>query len=203
MTTISAGVWLVSDDEKIRSEVSFVLTEGGVSCSKFASSKHALEMICLARPTCLIVDQELEGMDGLELMSRFNSQFGKLPFILMTRQGSVDLAVCAMRMGAVTVLELPIHHQKLVNAAREGLKLDAERRKHEDQCLQFNSRLQSLTAREREIAELVFEGKLSKQIAKLLSISPKTVEVHRSRITKKLEVESVTQLVKLMQLTRR
>lgn len=202
MTTSCSGVWLVSDDEKIRSEASYVLAEGGVACNRFASSKHALDMICVARPPCLLVDQELVDLEGLELVSRFESQFGKLPFILVTRHGTVELAVNAMKMGAVTVLELPLHHQKLVQAAKEGLKLDMDKRKREDQRFEFNSRLQSLTAREREIAELVFEGKLSKQIAKLLSISPKTVEVHRSRITKKLEVESVTQLVKLMQLTR-
>lgn len=124
------------------------------------------------------------------------------PFILVTHSGTIELAVDAMRKGAVTVLELPIDFKKLITAVKDGLRIDEERRCREDQCSQFANRFRALTAREREIAELVFEGKLSKQIAKILSISPKTVEVHRSRITKKLEVESVTQLVKLMQLTR-
>ena len=202
MTTGTISVWVVSDDERFQSTVSYVLTDAGFCCSKFASSKHAFEMMCVASPPCLVVDNELSESNGLELVEQFQHQHGKFPFILITSRGTVPLAVEAMKKGAITVLETPIPFDSLIEAVREGLRIDQDRRQRESQRMQFATRFQALTAREREIAELVFEGKLSKQIAKQLSISPKTVEVHRSRITKKLEVESVTQLVKLMQLTR-
>lgn len=202
MATGNISVWVVSDDEQLQSTLCFALSEAGLCCSRFASSTHALEMMFVASPPCLIIDHELEEMSGLDLVTQFQNQHGRFPFILVTHRGTVNLAVDAMRKGAITVLELPVKLEKLITAVKDGLQIQERRRCREDQCSQFVSRYRALTAREREIAELVFEGKLSKQIAKILSISPKTVEVHRSRITKKLEVESVTQLVKLMQLTR-
>ena len=104
-------------------------------------------------------------------------------------------------MGAITVIEKPFKYEKLIDAVKTAVEMDSERRTRETQKSHVIHRLHSLTPRERQIADLVVEGKLSKQIAKLLSISPKTVEVHRSRITKKMEVESVAQLVKLMQIS--
>lgn len=202
MTKGSTSVWVVTDDERLKVAITYVLTEADIFCSTFSSSHHALDMMCVACPPCLVVDNELFGSTGLDLVSQFHLQHGTFPFVLVTRKGTVDLAVQAMKKGAVTVLEIPFDYSKLVEAVESGLQMESDRRLRENLRTQFANRFKSLTAREREIAELVFEGKLSKQIAKQLSISPKTVEVHRSRITKKLEVESVTQLVKLMQLTR-
>jgi RNA polymerase sigma factor (sigma-70 family) len=202
MTKGNASVWVVSDDERLKAAITFVLTEASIPCSAFTSSQHALEMTCVASPPCLVVDNELNGLSGMDLVAQFHSQHGTFPFVLITRKGTVDLAVEAMKKGAMNVLEVPVDNPGLVDAVKSGLQLDSDKRLREILRTQFVNRFQSLTAREREIAELVFDGKLSKQIAKLLSISPKTVEVHRSRITKKLEVKSVAQLVKLMQLTR-
>lgn len=202
MTMDSVCVWVVSDDERFQNAVSFALSESGLSCSRFSSSQHALEMLCVTCPPFIVVDNELVGMSGMDLVFQFRLQYGWFPYVIITRHGTVDLAVDAMKNGAVTVLEMPIPFEKLVEAVKSGVKINAARRLSENQRNEFASRFQALTAREREIAELVFEGKLSKQIAKELSISHKTVEVHRSRIAKKLEIESVTQLVKLMQSTR-
>lgn len=202
MTTGNASVWVVSDDARVQNVLADALQQAGLGCSLFSSSQHALDMMCVASPPCLVIDQELSGISGLDLVSQFQTQHGKFPFILVTHQGTVDLAVDAMKRGAINVLEIPVNTERLLASVVSGLQIDAERREREIKCVAFVNRYRALTAREREIAELVYEGKLSKQIAKILSISPKTVEVHRSRITKKLEVESVTQLVKLMQLAR-
>lgn len=202
MTMDSMCVWVVSDDEQFQNAISFALSEAGLSCSRFSSSKHALDMLCVTCPPFMVVDNELVGMSGMDLVSQFRVQHGWFPFVIITSHGTVDLAVEAMKNGAVTVLEMPIHCERLVEAVKSGMQINTDRRLSENQRNEFSSRFQALTAREREIAELVFEGKLSKQIAKELSISHKTVEVHRSRITKKLEIESITQLVKLMLSTR-
>ena len=107
------------------------------------------------------------------------------------------MAVEAMQMGAVTVLEKPFHHEDFLNAVRTMLALALQNQVVTKSQNQMEDRLQLLTPRQREIASLVVEGRLTKQIAKELGISPKTVEVHRSHITKKLGVESVAQLVKM------
>ena len=104
----------------------------------------------------------------------------------------------AMEMGAVTVIEKPFHHELFVDAVRKSMAIELRRRESDRQQLLLANRLKLLTPREREIADLVVAGRLTKQIAKLLGISTKTVEVHRSHITKKLGAESVAQLVKLV-----
>lgn len=201
MTIGKADVWVVDDDEGMRNSTSFVLGKAGVQCSEFASGAEALDMQDLDCPHCLVVDFKMPDLNGLEFITQFQNDHGKVPFVLITGHGTVALAVEAMKMGAITVIEKPFKYEKLIDAVKAAIELDAERRSRESQQSQIASRLHALTPRERQIAELVVEGKLSKQIAKLLSISPKTVEVHRSRITKKMEVESVAQLVKLMQLS--
>lgn len=199
MTIGKADVWVVDDDEGMRNSTSFVLSKAGVQCSEFASGAEALETQNLNCPQCLVVDFKMPDLNGLEFVSQFQNDHGNVPFVLITGHGTVAMAVEAMKMGAVTIIEKPFKYEKLIDAVKAAIAADAKRRNRESQQSQIASRLHALTPRERQIADLVVEGKLSKQIAKLLSISPKTVEVHRSRITKKMEVESVAQLVKLMQ----
>jgi FixJ family two-component response regulator len=121
-----------------------------------------------------------------------------VPFLLVTGYGTVAMAVEAMKMGAITVIEKPFHHDLFINTVREMIAFELKRRDQLNRQSQVAERMQLLTVREREIAELVVAGNLTKQIANLLGISAKTVEVHRSRITKKLGVESVAQLVRVL-----
>jgi FixJ family two-component response regulator len=201
MSIETVDVWVVDDDEGMRNSTSFVLGKAGVHCSEFASGADALEEQELSCPQCVVVDFKMPDLNGLEFITQFQNDHGKVPFVLITGHGTVALAVEAMKLGAVTVLEKPFKYEKLIDAVKTAVEMDSERRARENQKALVVHRLQSLTARERQVADLVVEGKLSKQIAKLLSISPKTVEVHRSRITKKMEVESVAQLVKQMQIS--
>jgi FixJ family two-component response regulator len=123
------------------------------------------------------------------------------PFILITGHGTVAVAVQAMQMGAVTVIEKPFHHDQLLNLLHSVRATARESQAQREMLLEEDhviDRINSLTSRESEVMELVVKGDLTKQIAKQLGISTKTVEVHRSNITRKMGVQSVAQLVKIV-----
>jgi len=189
---------VVDDNDGMRNSMSFVLKKADIACESFSSGKQFLEEWDGINPGCLVVDFQMPDMSGLQLIQETRNRRGTIPFVLVTGHGTVAMAVAAMEMGAVTVIEKPFHHELFVDAVRKSMAIELRRRESDRQQLLLANRLKLLTPREREIADLVVAGRLTKQIAKLLGISTKTVEVHRSHITKKLGVESVAQLVKLV-----
>jgi RNA polymerase sigma factor (sigma-70 family) len=137
-------------------------------------------------------------MNGLDLQRELRRRGSHRPFIIITGYGEVYSAVDAMREGAVDFILKPFDQQHFVNRVREALRSDARFRQQHATRENLRSRINSLTPREREVMDLVVEGKLTKQIALELGISAKTVEVHRSHVTKKMHVDSVAQLVRLV-----
>jgi FixJ family two-component response regulator len=191
-------VYVVEDDDGMRASMSFLLKKAGIDCLTFSSGKHFLDGWDDTNPGCMVVDFQMPDMTGLALLNLVRSRHGSIPFVLITGHGTVAMAVEAMKMGAVTVIEKPFHHETFIEAVQTIMAIDLGRRESEQQTLDVANRMKSLTEREREIAKMVVDGRLTKQIAKQLGISAKTVEVHRSRITKKLGVKSVAQLVKTL-----
>lgn len=193
-----ATVFVVDDDLGMRESISYVLSKAEINSKEYASGKDLLADLDGRCPGCMVVDFQMPDETGLKLMEQVRSRFGQVPFVLVTGHGTVPLTVEAMKLGAVTVLEKPFLPDEFVNSVREMMLLESQRRQAMQQKQAVLDLMNSLTAREHEIAELVVAGSLTKQIAKLLGISTKTVEVHRSHITKKLGVESVAQLVNLV-----
>lgn len=193
-----ATVFVVDDDIGMRESISYVLSKAEINSKEYASGKELLADLEAHSPRCMVVDFQMPDESGLKLMEQVRSRFGQVPFVLVTGHGTVPLTVEAMKLGAVTVLEKPFLPDEFLNSVREMLVLESQRRHAMQQKQAILDRMSSLTAREHEIAELVVAGSLTKQIAKQLGISTKTVEVHRSHITKKLGVESVAQLVNLV-----
>jgi len=191
-------VYVVDDDLGMRESISYVLSKAEINSKEYASGKDLLDDLDGQSPGCMVVDFQMPDESGLKLMEQVRSRFGQVPFVLVTGHGTVPLTVEAMKLGAVTVLEKPFHPEEFVSSVREMMAIESQRRQAMQQKQAVLDRMSSLTAREQEIAELVVSGSLTKQIAKLLGISTKTVEVHRSHITKKLGVESVAQLVNLV-----
>ncbi len=191
-------VYVVDDDDGMRNSMSFVLKKAEIACQSYSSGKEFLDEWNGINPGCLVVDFQMPEMSGLKLIQEARIRHGMIPFVLVTGHGTVAMAVEAMKLGAVTVIEKPFHHGLFIDAVRAAMAIDIQRRELEKQQFELTNRLKLLTAREREIANLVVDGNLTKQIAKLLGISTKTVEVHRSHITKKLGVESVAQLVRMV-----
>ncbi len=194
-------VYVVDDDEQTRHSLTFLLSQAGIKTQFFSSPKALLAEFEDQLAACLIVDLCMPEMSGLELIREIRHRGSQAPFILLTAFGTIPIAVQAMKLGAVTVIEKPLdpaRYEEMLSIVREAFH-----RKREYQALIPNesdvlARFNSLTAREKEVMEYVVKGELSKQIAKRLGISSKTVEVHRSNITRKMGVRSVAQLVKLV-----
>ena len=191
-------VSVIDDDDGMRESMSFLLRKAEIPSQTYSSGHQFLDSWDGASPGCLVVDFQMPEMSGLKLVQEVRSRFGMVPFLLVTGYGTVAMAVEAMKMGAITVIEKPFHHDLFIDTVRNMTALELMRQEQLNRQSQVAERMQLLTVREREIAELVVAGNLTKQIATLLGISTKTVEVHRSRITRKLGVESVAQLVRML-----
>ena len=194
----TATVYIVDDDAGMRDSLSFVLRKADIASEAYSSGPSLLEALDGETPGCLVVDFQMPEMSGLKMMAEIRNSHGQVPFVLITGHGSVPIAVEAMKLGAITVIEKPFHHQVLLDSVRELMTLAKQRHDTREKKKGIADRMKLLTEREREITDLVVDGVLTKQIAKMLGISVKTVEVHRSHITKKLGVESIAQLVKLV-----
>lgn len=173
------------------------LNQHGIQTVAFSCGRVCLEDLYEPLPVCLVVDFQMPEISGLELIREIRKQVYWLPFILVTGKGTVAIAVDAMRLGAITVIEKPIDPKTFVDAVRNAIAGEMARRCAFLELDKFRQRFELLTSREREVADLVVDGNATKQIAKSLGISVKTVEVHRGRISKKLGVTSIAQLVRL------
>ena len=194
-------VYIVDDDEHARNSLTYLLRSAGIETREFASPSECLEHWDEADPGCLVVDFQLPEMSGLELIREVRERGSMVPFVLATGHGTKPLMIQALRLGAVNVIEKPFHPDELINVLetiRTSVMQTKAQRQVDVEASDLSQRLESLTVRESEVLDLVVNGDLTKQIAKQLGISQKTVEVHRSNITKKLAVQSVAQLVKLV-----
>ena len=190
-------VFLVDDDAAVRNALKRGLAVEGFNVREFPSADAFLAAHDPAEPGCLVADVSMPGMSGLELQSVLSARGCARPIVFVTAKGSIPMSVQAMRAGAVTFLPKPVRLAELVAAIREALERDRQRR--EDQAIQSDveTRLMALTAREREVLELIVVGKLNKQIAAALGAAEKTIKVHRGRVMAKLQVRSVAELVTL------
>ena len=202
-TDSTAGiVYVVDDDSSVRHLLRALFESVPLPVQAFDSAEAFLAAYNPGQPGCLIVDFRMPGMSGLTLTERLSKDAISLPIIMITGHGTVQTAVRAMRAGAVDVLEKPFRDDELLNRVHEALRRDREQRRHHEQSSKVHERIATLTAREREVLDLVVDGWLNKQIAEELGISEKTVEVHRAHVMKKLEADGVADLVKMAMLAR-
>ncbi len=195
------SVYVVDDDEQTRQSLTFLLSQSGIKTQFFSGPGELLAAFEDRLAACLIVDFCMPEMSGLELIREIRRRGSQVPFIMLTAFGTIPIAVQAMKLGAVTVIEKPLEpdrYEEMLAIIRESLHRKCENQNLNPCENDILARFHSLTAREKEVMDYVVKGELSKQIAKRLGISSKTVEVHRSNITRKLGVRSVAQLVKLV-----
>ena len=190
-------VYVVDDDDGVRESLSALLQSVGIETRTFASAEASLHAVEMQQPACMLLDVRMPGMGGLELQRLLQEQHRQLPVVMITGHGDVAMAVRAMKDGAIDFLEKPFNEQELIELVQECQKrgLEAEQQRTRQQDVQY--RLGRLTDREREVLHHLVAGKSSKQIARALGLSPKTVDVHRSNIMKKVEVKSTAELVTL------
>ena len=190
-------VFLVDDDASVRSALTRALTAEGFHVLSWASADAFLADYDPEKPGCVVADVAMPGTDGLQLQSLLSVNDHALPIVFITGNATVRMSVQAMRGGAVTFLPKPVRLSELAAAVREALERDrATRQKHAARAA-IQARLAALTARERQVFDLVVAGKMNKQIAAQLGAAEKTVKVHRGRVMFKMRVRSVAELVTL------
>jgi two-component system response regulator FixJ len=190
-----ANIYLVDDDEAVRHSLITLLETSGYRASGFDSAEAFLDSVDLSKPGVLLLDQRMNGMSGLELQKELGIRNIDMPIIFITGHGDIPMSVIAMRSGAVTVLEKPFNNRQLVNSLEESLAI--VRKNTEVHRLQANirSRFDTLTSREQEVMKYVVQGMTNRSIAEVMELSNRTVEVHRSKVMKKMQATTLPELV--------
>jgi RNA polymerase sigma factor (sigma-70 family) len=189
-------VYIVDDDASIRDSLALMLGLGGYATRLFADAESFLVAFEPHWCGCVVADLRLPGMSGVELQARVRSRGSAIPFVIITAHGDVPAARAAFRAQAVDFIEKPFDDAQLRGAidtafALEQRRVDAAALRRADL-----EKLARLTEREREVLEHAVRGLHAKEIASRLGISPRTVEVHRTRMMEKLEVRNIAELVR-------
>ncbi len=198
VTTKKPVIMVVDDDAGVRSAMRALLKSVGLESQLFTSAREFLAAYQPAQPGCLLLDIRMPGTSGLELQQQLNLRGAVLPVIFMTGHGDVPMAVEAMQQGAFDFLQKPFRDQDLLDRIQRALVKDAESRATLREHSRIRTHLESLTAREREVLDLLTQGKQNKAIAQDLGVSPRTIEIHRARVMEKMNAQSVAELVRMM-----
>jgi FixJ family two-component response regulator len=189
-------VYLIDDDAAFREGLADLLASYGVSVVSFTSSREFMSYKRVESAACLLLDLHLPDVNGLDLQSHLTEERA-LPIIFMSGRGDIASSVKAMKGGAVEFLTKPMDSAVLLNAIREAWQKDEINRREWFQLAELRERLARLSPREREVLPLIVQGVRTKQAAFALGVAEVTLQLHRSRIIKKMEATSVADLVKM------
>ena len=190
-------VFIVDDNAGVRDSVAELVDSVGLRHAAFASAQEYLDGYDPEARGCLVLDVRMAHMSGPALQVRLNAMGARIPIVFISGHADVDVAVQAIKAGAVDFVTKPYRDQQLLDSINEALARDAASRDAPTVESEFGTRLASLSAREREVMDLVVAGQSSKSVARALGISYRTVEQHRNHIFDKLGVQSVAELVRL------
>jgi len=188
-------IYIVDDDEALRDSLVWMLESSGYAVAAFDSAEAFLAAYRESMSGCLVLDVRMPGMSGLELFEELGRKRFSLPVIFITGHGDVPMAVSALKKGAVDFIEKPFGDQDMLRLIEQCLEQERNSRSKRKLEADTVRRLDHLTQREREVLDLIIAGKLNKQIADVLGISIKTVEVHRARVMEKMGAHSLAELV--------
>ncbi|TDU26494.1 LuxR family two component transcriptional regulator [Panacagrimonas perspica] len=191
-------VCVIDDDEGVARSLRALLSSVGIEATRYASPEAFLTSANPADFGCLVLDVRMPGMSGIDLYELLRSRGLNIPAVFITGHGDVRTAVRAVKAGAIDFIEKPFRDQELLDCVQKALARDVERRAGTDDSAVTEERVKTLTAREKEVLDLVVAGQSSKVIARQLHISPKTVEFHRARVMEKMHARSVLDLVRLL-----
>lgn len=190
-------VFLVDDDRSVRNALSFLLRAAGHAVETFPSAGAFLEAYDGERRGCLLLDVRMPHMTGLELQRELNARGWRIPAIFITGHGTVPIAIAAMKAGAFDFIEKPLRDDSLIESVERALHWDETTGEERLWLAAMKQRASLLTPREREVLRLVGAGEANKVIARRLGISFRTVEIHRSHIIEKMQVRTVSELIRI------
>jgi FixJ family two-component response regulator len=190
-------VLVVDDDVSIRESLELLIISAGWRPETFASAGDFLARPRVLGPSCLVLDVTLPDADGLELQRRLAADRSHMPVIVITGFGDVPMAVKAMKAGALEFLTKPLDPDVLLSAIERAIARSQSALGHEMETRALEDRHASLTVREREVMELVVAGRLNKAIGFELGISEITVKAHRGKVMRKMQAESLADLVRM------
>ena len=192
-------VFVVDDDPSVRAAIKRLIGCVGLQVELFGSAQEFLRSKRADVPSCLVLDIRLPGISGLDFQRELAKTNVHIPIIFITGHGDVPMTVRAMKAGAVEFLTKPFRDQDLLDAVQFALERDRARREREAEIATLQERLESLSAREREVVAMVVSGMLNKQIAAEIGTTENTVKVHRSRAREKMQAKSLADLVKMVE----
>ncbi len=191
-------VIVVDDDDAVRNSLRLLLKSAGIHSEVAESAQEYLGRFDANQGGCLLLDVRMPGMSGLELQQELNMRGATIPVIFITGNGDIPMAVEAMQHGAFDFLQKPFRDQDLLDRVQRALARDTENRARLRHTDRIRERLASLSPREREVLELVTQGKANKMVASDLGVSQRTVEIHRAHVMQKMEASSLAELVRMM-----
>ncbi|HUK61321.1 MAG TPA: response regulator FixJ [Stellaceae bacterium] len=190
-------IFIVDDDDAVRESLALLLEASDYRVQSYDGGRAFLDGLAQGARGCVLVDVRMPDMSGFEVQEELRRRQMELPVIVITGHGDVPLAVRAMRAGAVDFIEKPYPESAILDAVQRALELDRAANKERAAAGAVRERAAQLTAREREVLDELIAGHPNKVIAYHLSISPRTVEIHRARVMDKMAARTLSELVRM------
>lgn len=197
-STDKPTVFIVDDDEPVRDSLRMLMRSVGLNAETFSGAAEFLQAYDGDRPGCLVLDIRMPGMSGMELQEKLNDLHAIIPVIFITGHGDVPMAVKAIQHGAADFIQKPFRDQDLLDRINKAIEQDTSNRAQLLETRDIEERLANLTPREKEVLDLIVDGRPNKVIAADLDVSQRTVEIHRARVMDKMRASSLAHLVRMV-----